>query len=67
MRGEKAMFFLYLIKHYALKTYGWVEVDPPVLALAPEGGESSASGPYRFTPWETVLGTHFIGGWGWGS
>jgi hypothetical protein len=33
------------------------------LALALEGGESSASCPNRFTPWVRALGTHWTGGW----
>jgi hypothetical protein len=44
--------------------YGGSEVTaPPFLTLTLDGGESSASCPCHFTPGETALGTHWIGGW----
>jgi hypothetical protein len=50
---------LSLIKHYAMKTYGGVDVYIHViLTSALLGGECTASDPGRFTP-----GTHWMGGW----
>jgi hypothetical protein len=53
-----------LIKHYAMKEYGAVDVYIHIfLTSALVGGEWSASLPCRFTPGERAPGTHWIGGW----
>jgi hypothetical protein len=56
-----------LIKHYAMKVYGGVDVSIHIfLTSALVGGEWSASRPSRFTPTppgETAPSTHWIGGW----
>jgi hypothetical protein len=50
---------LNLIKDYAMKEYGGVDVEIHIfLTSALVGGEWLASRPGRFTP-----GTHCIGGW----
>jgi hypothetical protein len=42
-----------LCKHYAMETYGGVDIETDVfLTLAVFGGEWSASRPGRFTPGE---------------
>jgi hypothetical protein len=46
-----------LIKYYAMKTYGEVDVYIHVFLTSALDGESSASGPGRFIPRERVLGT----------
>jgi hypothetical protein len=53
-----------LIKQYAMKAYGGVDVYTHVfLTSALVGVEWSASRPGRFTPREKAPGTHWIGGW----
>jgi hypothetical protein len=53
-----------VIKHYAIKSYGGVDVQIHIfLTSALVGGEWSASRPYRFTPKERAPSTHWIGGW----
>jgi hypothetical protein len=42
---------------------GGMEVYPPFLTSALDGGEWSASRPCRSTPGETDPDTHFIEGW----
>jgi hypothetical protein len=50
--------------HYAIKTYGGVDVDIHIFwTLAIVGGEWSGSRRCRFTPGERAPGTHWIGGW----
>jgi hypothetical protein len=52
-----------LIKHYAMKAYGGVDIYIHIfLTSALAGGEWSASRPGRFTPGERAPGTHWIGG-----
>jgi hypothetical protein len=64
VQNVKAKLSLCLIKHYAMKAYGGVEVYIHVfLTSALVGGEWSASRPCRFTPGERDPGTHWIGGW----
>jgi hypothetical protein len=47
-----------------METYGGVDVETQVfLTSALVAVEWSASRPGRFTPGETVSGTHWIGGW----
>jgi hypothetical protein len=46
-----------------MKTWGSGGIAPPFLTSALDGGEWSASRPYRFTPGERAPGTHWIGGW----
>jgi hypothetical protein len=47
-----------------MKAYGGVDVQIHIfLTSALAGGEWSASHPGRFTPFEIVTGTHWIGGW----
>jgi hypothetical protein len=56
--------FLSLIKHYAMKTYGGVDVQSHVFLTSILGlGKWPASRPSRFTPAEIAPGTHCIGGW----
>jgi hypothetical protein len=38
-------------------------IAPPFLTSALDGGEWSTSHPCCFTPGETALGTHCVGGW----
>lgn len=48
-----------------MKTYGGgvrVEVAPPFLTSALQGGEWSAPRPSNFTPWEAVTDTNCMGG-----
>jgi hypothetical protein len=55
-----------LIKHYAMKTYGGVDVHVQIYILltsALVGGEWLASRPGRFTPGERAPGIHCIGDW----
>jgi hypothetical protein len=40
-----------------------MRVIPSFLTSALDGGEGSASRPYRFTPGEKALGTGFIDDW----
>jgi hypothetical protein len=65
-RNPKGLHDLYRAKftYLTMKTCWGVNVYihvflTPALAV----GEWSASRPGRFTPWETVPGTHWIGGW----
>jgi hypothetical protein len=52
------------MKHYAIKTYGEMDVYPHVfLTSALAKGEWSTSRPGRFTPGERAPGSHWIGGW----
>jgi hypothetical protein len=52
-----------LIKHYAMNTYGGVDVQIQVfLTSAVDGGEWSLSGSDRFIPGEKAPGIHWIGG-----
>jgi hypothetical protein len=47
-----------------MNTYGEVDVEiHAFLTSALVGDEWSASRPSRFTPWDRVTGTHYIGGW----
>jgi hypothetical protein len=47
-----------------MKVCGGVDVEIHIfLTLALVGGEWSASRPCRFTPGESALGIHWIGGW----
>jgi hypothetical protein len=49
----------YLIKHYAMKAYGGVDVQGNVfLTSVLAGGKWSASRPGRFTHGERAPGTH---------
>jgi hypothetical protein len=58
------VFVIGKVKHYAMKTYGGVDVYTHVfLTLALVGGEWSASHPRRFTPGERAPATYWIGGW----
>jgi hypothetical protein len=53
-----------LIKDYAMKTYGGVDVYIHIfLTSVLAGGKWPASGPGRFTPGERAPGTLWIGGW----
>jgi hypothetical protein len=53
-----------LIKHYAVKAYGGVDVYIHIfLTSALVWGECSASSRCRFTPRKRVPRTHWIGGW----
>jgi hypothetical protein len=53
-----------LIKHYAMKAYGGVDVYIHIfLTSALVGGEWSASRPGRFTTEKKLLGTHRKVGW----
>jgi hypothetical protein len=55
---------LCLTKHYAIKTYGGVDVYIHILLTsALVGGEWSDSLPSRFTPGERAPCTCWIGGW----
>jgi hypothetical protein len=63
-RIKKVKLSLSLIKHYAMKAYGGVDVYIHIfLTSALAGGEWSASRPCRFTLGERAPGTHWIGGW----
>jgi hypothetical protein len=56
--------FSLCFKHYAMKTYGGVDVQIHIfLSSALDGGECSATSPGCFTPGENALCTHWIGGW----
>jgi hypothetical protein len=47
-----------------MKAYGGSEhIAAPFLTSALDGGEWSASCLCCFTPGETAIGTHWIGGW----
>jgi hypothetical protein len=60
----KVVPVLNLIKHYAMKAYGGVDVYIHIfLTSALVGGEWSASRPGRVTLGERAPGTHCIGGW----
>jgi hypothetical protein len=55
----KVKLSLWLIKHYAMKTYGGVDVQIQVLLTsALVRGEWLALRPCRFSPGERALGTH---------
>jgi hypothetical protein len=55
---------LLLIKHYAMKVHGGVDVYIHIfLTSALVGGECSASWPGCFTPRERAPGNHWIEGW----
>jgi hypothetical protein len=43
--------------------WGSEHIAPPILTSILRGGEWSASRPGHFTPEETVLSTHLMGGW----
>jgi hypothetical protein len=61
-KGKVPVFLL--IKHYAKKAYGGVDVYIHLfLTSALAGGEWSASRPGRFIPGERAPGTHWIGSW----
>jgi hypothetical protein len=61
---KKVKLSLYSIKHYAVKTYGGVDVNIHVFMPSALGrGEWSVSRRGRFTPRERTPGTHWIGGW----
>jgi hypothetical protein len=48
-----------VLTHHAMKVcWGSSGIAPHILTSAVDGGEWSASRPFRFTP-----GTHWIGGW----
>jgi hypothetical protein len=59
------MFHMHnLIKHYAMKAYGGVDVRIHIfLNSALVGGEWLLSRSSRFIPEESVQGTERIGGW----
>jgi hypothetical protein len=57
----KKVVSLYLIEHYAMKTWGSGGIAPTFLTLALEGGEWSASRPGRFTPGEIATGAYWLG------
>jgi hypothetical protein len=60
----KAVPVLQVIKHYAMKAYGGVDLYIHIfLTSALVGGEWLASRPCRFTPLERAPGTHWIGDW----
>jgi hypothetical protein len=64
LKVKKVKLSLCLIKHYAMKAYGGVDVWIHIfLTSALAGGEWSASFPCRFTLGERAPGTHRIGGW----
>jgi hypothetical protein len=49
----KVKLSLYLSKHYAMKTYGGLDIEIDVFLIsALVGGERSVSRPGRFTPVE---------------
>jgi hypothetical protein len=53
----------YVIKHYAVKAYGGVDVQIHIfLTSAVVGREFTVSSTGRFTPGERAAGTHCIGG-----
>jgi hypothetical protein len=54
---------LKLSMHYAIRTYGGVDIYPPFLPSALEGCEWSASCPGHFILAERAHSTHWIGGW----
>jgi hypothetical protein len=55
---------LWLIKHYAIKKYGGVEVFFHIfLSLALNGGEQSALCLDCFTPEKRAYDNHLIGDW----
>jgi hypothetical protein len=63
MVKDKVKLSLCLTKHYAMKTYGWVDVQIHVLlSSALVRDEWLASRPGRFIPRIRVPGTHWIGG-----
>jgi hypothetical protein len=60
----KVKLSLYLTMHHAMKAYWeWRCSFTRSFTSALDEGEWSASRPDRFTPRETALGTHWIGGW----
>jgi hypothetical protein len=64
MQPSKVTLSQCLTKHYAMKTYGGVDVYIHIfLTSALVRGEWSASHPGRFTSGERAPRTHWIGGW----
>jgi hypothetical protein len=58
------LFSASLIKHYAMKGYGGVDVQIHIfLTSLLAGGGCSASHSGRLTPGERALGKHWIGDW----
>jgi hypothetical protein len=56
--------FVPMLKHYAMKAYGGVDVQIHVLlTFALVGGKWSASCACRFNPGERSPSTHLLGGW----
>jgi hypothetical protein len=59
-----SLCFLYLTKHYTMKTCSGVDIYiHAFLTSALDEGEWLASSPGRFTRRERVPGTHWIRGW----
>jgi hypothetical protein len=64
IRGKRSCPCAELIKHYAVKAYGGVDLRMHIVLIsALFGGEWSASHPFRFAPGERAPGTHWRGGW----
>jgi hypothetical protein len=67
---KKVKLSLCLTKHYAMETYGEVDIYIYMcvcvcvyLTSALVGGEWSASRPRRFAPGDRASSVHWIGGW----
>jgi hypothetical protein len=61
---QRIKLFLCLTKHYAMETYGGVDVQiHKFLTSELDGSDWSVSRPVRFTLWEKSRVIHWIGGW----